>query len=149
MYIIYSNQKSKNMASITQLPLWYAPKKQPKKQNEDDHESCPSDSEMERIESVEHDQDYFDRVLDLKEYCIETSYTFDFMRYCTVQTIISNVYDIFNKDDDNDSSFVRSDLNHHDLTLYRTLIQTILDRDEDDIQTKHIMKLHTNLHRNL
>lgn len=151
MYIIDESKKS-NMASITQLPLWYAPKKQPKKQNEDDHESCPSDSEMERIESVEHDQDHFDRILEFKEYCIETSYTFDYMRYCTIQTIISNVYDIFNPNDHHDDhhdSFVRTDLNGHDLTLYRTLIQTILDRDEDDIQMKHIMKLHTNLHRNL
>jgi hypothetical protein len=132
------------MASITKLPLWYAPKKQSRKTaNEDDHESYPSDSEVERSESVEQDQDYFDRVLQLKEVAIETSYTFDYMRYCSIQTIISNVYEIFN--DPNKNSFVQSDLNGHDLTLYRTLIRTILDRDDDDIQTKHIMNLHSNL----
>jgi hypothetical protein len=127
------------MASIENLPLFQKTQTKSIDNDNDDNESDAG----EIAESVEDQQDYFDTLLDLKEYLIETSYTFDFMRYSSITDIINKVYEILNTKKP-PSSAPMLQLSQHDVELYRLLFDTIIveeDQNKKNILLEHIIDL--------
>lgn len=91
-------------------------------------------------------QDHFDDVLELIEHLVETNYTFDTLRYCTVNSIVKDINYLFSHKNRkrkvyhyNNLFFKLTPVDYHD---YEDLIRCILDDNLFELSENDILMVH-------
>lgn len=97
-------------------------------------------------------QDHFDQVLELIEHLIETNYTFDILRHCTVNSIVKDINYLFSHEN------TKRKVHHYnnlflnltsvDYNDYEDFIRCILDDNLFELSENDILMVHEHFNGN-